>query len=221
MKDDRGVAWMVAAVASWLLVCAGPASGQVRGLPVFLEPAYAADWRIGADAADGGEAQALTLVASAARRFRSGACPRLFISAAGGIRNPPGGDFETDFAGGIGAQLLLDRCPEPTTVFTHPTSLVAGLGVVRAGGRSAVNIPIGVGRSLRLLVAGVHIEPWIVPHLLYAERMAGPSGGFWSGAVAAGLHFGSIAFLRGGILRFGTQCCREGVAFSYGLSFWQ
>jgi hypothetical protein len=195
-------------------------SGQVRGLPIVLEPAYAGDWRFGADVADGAEAQALTAVLSTARRFKSGACPRFFLTAAAGMRNPPGGDFETDFTGALGAQLLLDRCHEPTTVFTRPTSVTAGIGMVRAGGRSALNVPIGIGKSFRVRVAGALIEPWILPHALYAERLSGEDGGFWSGAFAGGLHFGS-AFLHGGTFRFGAQCCRAGVASSYGLSFWR
>jgi hypothetical protein len=207
------------ALLSAALVLPTSLAAQVRGLPIVLEPAYAADWRIGVDLADGGEAQALTAVLSSARRFKSGACPRFFVSAAAGVRNPPGGDFETDFTGAIGAQLLLDRCYEPTTVFTRPTSLTAGIGMVRAGGRSVLNVPIGIGKTFRWRVAGALIEPWILPHALYAERLSGADGGFWSGAVATGFHFGS-AFLHGGTFRFGAQCCRAGVASSYGFSMW-
>jgi hypothetical protein len=97
--------------------------------------------------------------------------------------------------------------------------VIAGIGMVRAGGRSALNVPIGIGKTFRWRVAGALIEPWILPHALYAERLSGADGGFWSGGFSTGLHFGS-AFLRGGTFRFGAQCCRAGVASSYGLSFW-
>lgn len=191
-----------------------PVRGQVRGLPIFFEPTYPYDARVGLDFGHGGELDGLTLVAGGSLQFAPGNCNRFSISGSTGLWNPEGPE-EARLTAGFGGQLLLNPCDDPLSVSAITFRLVTGGGIIRYEGSNAWSVPIGVGAGWKLPIPIAHLEPWIVPHALWRERQAG--GGVWTGALSLGFNLG-VGELFG--LRAGAQCCAGGVAGAYGLSFW-
>ncbi|MGH7503950.1 MAG: hypothetical protein ACREL7_19645 [Longimicrobiales bacterium] len=194
---------------------AEPAGAQVRGMPVFFEPTYPYDARAGVDLGHGGETGGLTLVAGGSIHFAPGNCNRFSVAGAAGFWNPPG-PADARLTTGFGAQLLLNPCPDPLTVSAITFRFVTGAGLVRHEDEVAWSAPIGIAAGWKLPIPIIHLEPWIVPHALYRERIA-TGRGVWVGALSAGVNLG-IGELFG--LRAGVQCCAGGVAGGYGLSLW-
>jgi len=198
---------------------------QVRGQPVWFEPAYAYDARAGIDAGHFGETDGSTITAGGSWQIWAGNCRRFSVAAAGGVVNP-GGPAGARFTGGAGVQTLLNACPSPLSVSPVTFRFVTGAGLVRGDGASAWSVPIGIGLGWKLPFPVVQIEPWVVPHALYREPLrgaasgaggAGERRGSWTGAISAGFTFGLGEM--GGVRVAGT-CCRGGVGLGYGLSLW-
>ena len=200
---------------------------QVRGQPVWFEPAYAYDARAGIDAGHFGETDGSTITAGGSWQIWAGNCRRFSISAAGGVLNP-GGPAGTRFTGAAGAQILLNPCPSPLSVSPVTFRFVTGAGLVRGDGVSVWSVPIGIGLGWKVPIPVAQIEPWVVPHVLYREplRLASSGsgegsgerrGGSWTGALSAGFTFGLGEV---GGLRVAGTCCRGGVGLGYGLSLW-
>jgi hypothetical protein len=197
-----------------LLATSDPADGQVRGQPIFFEPTYPYDARIGLDLGHGGELDGLTLVAGGSMQFAPGNCNRFSVSGATGLWNPEG-PAEARLTAGVGAQVLMNPCPDPLSVSSITFRIVTGAGVVHGEESNLWSVPVGIGAGWKLPIPIAHLEPWIVPHALWRQRAA--KDNVWTGGLSAGFNLG-IGEIFG--LRAGAQCCVGGVAGGYGLSFW-
>lgn len=205
-----------ALLAAAALAVAAPAPAQLRGLPVFFDPSYSWDTRVGIDVGHGGEADGLAVAATASHLFLTGNCKRIAVSGGAGIFDPRG-DADPAFNAGGSASVLLNPCPFPTSVPNPTFRLFAGAGMVRTGGRSVANVPVGIAAGYLLEVPIGRIELWTTPRAHYRERIAGARSDGWDFAVSAGLDIG-VGAVAG--LRAGLDCCEGGVGGGYGLSLW-
>ncbi len=200
-----------------LAVVAPPARAQLRGLPVFFDPTYSYDGRIGVDVGHGGESDGFTIVGGGSHLFYAGNCKRIALSAAAGIWNPPGGDFETGFNGGGTASFLLNSCPRPTSVANPTVRFIAGAGIVRTGDRNVANVPLGVGIGYMFPIGIARIEPWATPRIHYRESLTIPGESEWNVAFSLGANVG-VGAIAG--LRVAADCCEGGIGGGYGFSLW-
>jgi hypothetical protein len=190
------------------------ATGQTRGMPIFFEPTYVYDARIGLDFGHGGELDGVTLVTGGSKQFAPGNCNRFSVSGATGLWNPEG-PAEAQLTAGLGAQLLLNPCPEPTSVASITFRFVTGANIIHGDESNSWSVPVGIGAGWKLPIAVAHLEPWIVPHAIWRQRTINDA--VWTGGLSVGFNVG-IGELFG--LRAGAQCCVGGMAGGYGLSFW-
>ncbi|MCI0436231.1 MAG: hypothetical protein L0271_21700 [Gemmatimonadetes bacterium] len=220
----RSFALAIAPICIIIPISADTAEAQVRGQPVYFEPAYAYDARAGIDASHFGETGGSTITASGSVQIWAGNCRRFSISGAAGIVNPRG-PIGARFTGAAGAQVLLNPCPSPLSVSVLTFRFVTGAGLVRGDGESAWNVPIGLGAGWKVEFPVVQIEPWVVIHGLYrqplrdgeaSEEEDGRSAS-WTGVVSAGLTFG-LGEIAG--LRAAGTCCKGGIGLGYGVSLW-
>lgn len=204
-----------ALLAAAALAVAAPAPAQLRGLPIFFDPSYSWDTRVGIDVGHGGEADGLAVAATASHLFLTGNCKRIALSGGAGIFDPRG-DADAAFNAGGLASVLLNPCPFPTSVANPTFRLFTGAGMVRTGGRTVANVPVGIGAGYLLEVPIGRIELWTTPRAHYRERIARPGDG-WDFAMSAGIDIG-VGAVAG--LRVGLDCCEGGVGGGYGLSLW-
>jgi hypothetical protein len=215
----RAAAVLFAAVSC--AASAGHAHAQLRGLPVFFDPTDSYDTRVGIDAGHWGEAGGTAAAVTATHLFRAGNCRRYALSAGAGALNPAGGATDAfPMAGALGS-VLLNPCPRPTSVSPLTVRAFAGAGAVRVHGRTAADVPLGVGAGYVLPFAAVRIEPWITPRAEYRQALSPVAPDRWDFAVSAGVDLGSGALLgRGWGARIAVDCCRGGASLGYGISRW-
>lgn len=204
-------------IVASLNVATARVNAQVRNLPVFFEPSYSYDGRIGIDVGHAGEADGFTVVAGGSYLFYVGNCRRVALTASAGIWNPPGGDFEAQFNGGAAASVLVNPCPSPLTVSNTTVRVIAGAGIVRSDGRNVVNVPLGIGVGYMLPVPIFRVEPWVTPRIHYRESLLAAGDSEWDFAFSIGTNIGLGATAG---LRVALDCCEGGVGGSYGLSLW-
>jgi hypothetical protein len=205
----------VCLVAAGFALVHSAAAAQVRGMPIFFEPAYPYDARAGIDIGHGGETDGFTMVAGASVHFAPGNCRRFSLAGSGGFWNPPG-PTSARFTGAAGVQVLINPCPSPLHVSAITFRLITGLGIVDGEESAAWSAPVGIGAGWKLAVPIAHLEPWIVPHMVYRESL-GNGDSRWTTSLSLGFNVG-VGELLG--LRIGTQCCIGGLAAAYGLSLW-
>ena len=203
------------APACLALALARPAAAQLRGMPVFFDPTYSFDTRVGLDIGHGGEADGLALALGATHLFLTGNCKRVALSGGAGTFNPPG-EPGAGFNAGVLGSVLLNPCPFPTSIANPTLRAFAGAGLVRVDGSTAVNVPVGVGAGYLLEFPIARIELWATPRVHFRERIAA-EGSTWDFAVSGGLDIGA-----GGIggVRVALDCCEGGLGAGYGLSLW-
>jgi hypothetical protein len=212
------------ALAAAVLALPAAAGAQVRGGPLFFESTYGYASRLGVEVGHGGELDGVSFLAVGAHHFGVGSRRRLAFSAAAGVWDPAG--HGARFSGAVGAQFRVDGLRRRIGRVSRLTvRAITGLGVVSDAGRARWSVPIGIGAGYRLAYPVVHIEPWLVPHLVWMQRSSAgsgdaalPSGGdAWKAAISAGVTVGAGKILG---LRIGTECCIGGVAAAYSLSAW-
>jgi hypothetical protein len=197
-----------------------PGGAQVRGLPLFFESTYGHAGTLGVELGHGGELGGVSVLAAGSYHIRIGFSRRIALSAAAGVWDPRNGDPR--FIGAAGLQVLLNRCPRVGCVSDLTFRVVTGVGVVNDAGRATWSAPIGIGAGWKLPLAVVHLEPWIVPHLIWLQKsQAGGAlpldGDSWKAAVSAGVTLGV-----GGVagFRVAAECCVGGLGMGYSLSYW-
>jgi hypothetical protein len=218
MSSRLGRLALVAAV----LALPAAAGAQVRGGPLFFESSYGYADRLGLELGHGGELDGVSVLAVGAHHFGVGRRRLVSVSAAAGVWDPRGGDGGR-FSGAVGAQVRLNR--RGGMVSRTTIRGITGLGIVSDGGRARLSVPLGIGASHRFPYAVVHIEPWIVPHVIWMQRSSGsgtnaalpPGGDTWKAAISAGVTVGAGKIAG---LRIGTECCVGGLAAAYSLSAW-
>jgi hypothetical protein len=100
---------------------------------------------------------------------------------------------------------------------SNPTiRLFTGGGLLRVGGSSVFDVPVGIGAGYMLPVPIARLELWTTPRLHYRESLAG-GGSRWDFAASLGLNVG-VGAVAG--LRVAADCCRGGIGGAYGLSLW-
>jgi hypothetical protein len=209
------------ALAAALLDLPMVADAQVRGGPLFFESSYGYADRLGLELGHGGELDGVSVLAIGAHHFGVGRRRLVSVSAAAGFWDPSAAGAR--FSGAVGAQVRLNG--RAATVSRLTIRAMTGLGIVSDGGRARLSVPIGVGAGYRFPFAVAHLEPWIVPHVIWLQRSQGgrsnvalPAGGdTWKAAVSAGLTLGAGKLFG---LRIGTECCIGGVAAAYSLNAW-
>ena len=215
--------WSVAVYAALLLLPGAPAAAQVRGLPVFFESTYGYANRLGLQLGHGGELDRISLVAEGSHHFGVGRRRRVSVGLAAGFWDPAGQPLR--FTGAVSTQVRLDPAPPAGGIKRFTVRGVTGLALIGDAGRVRVSAPIGIGAGYAFIFPVVHLEPWIVPHLIWARGSSGgsstsalPQGSdSWKAAISFGVTLGA-AKLAG--LRFAGECCIDGLAMSYGLSAW-
>ena len=208
-------------LAAALLELPAAADAQARGGPLFFESSYGYADRLGLELGHGGELDGVSVLAVGAHHFGVGRRRRVSVSAAAGFWDPAAAGAR--FSGAIGTQVRLDGRAGMVSRLT--IRAMTGLGIVSDGGRARLSVPIGVGAGYRFPFAVAHLEPWIVPHVVWLQRsqdgrpnVALPAGGdAWKAAISAGLTLGAGKIFG---LRIGTECCIGGVAAAYSLSAW-
>jgi hypothetical protein len=212
--SNHGFPRLCTALAA-LLFAAPVAAAQVRGLPLFFDPTYSFDTRLGADVGNGGELGGFVWAVSGSHLFLVGNCKKLGVSAAGGLWHPAGEGAE-GFNGGATVSYLLNPCPEFTSVPNPTVRLFGGGGLTRAPGRTVWNVPIGAQIGYMLEIPVGRVEPWAALRAHWLESPA-TDRSTWRVGFSLGFDFG-VASLVGirGAADFGTG--RTG--FAGGVSYW-
>jgi hypothetical protein len=213
-----GRSWAVSTATLLCLVVAAPASAQIRGLPVLLEPTEPVTkrWRLGLDAAFSGDAEDFTAAVRGTRLFQRGACAQFFLSGGVGLHDPPAAGAANHLAVGVGGRLVLGRAAtDPNAVCPNPPSIVFGVEATRPAGDLQGAALVGIGKGHRFKVAGAGLEPWLLPHLIWTGIGAAGSDDVKVG-LTAGMQLSSGAFLRGGGVRMAATLRGDEISFSFG-----
>jgi len=194
---------------------------QIRGQPVFQESHYSYDVRLGVDYGHGGEAGGSTISGGLSRILPIGFCHSVSVTAAAGVWNRPGGEFETDLTAGLLATVLLNPIFDPCNGILKSDPLTfrafVGAGIVDTDLGAVYHAPFGVSAAYLLPIAFARIEPWVTPRVHYRESLLVIGESSWDPAFSVGLNVGLGAM--GGV-RVALDCCEGGAGGAYGFSLW-
>jgi hypothetical protein len=115
------------AVLALCALSASAARAQVRGLPLYFDPTYSYETRLGVDAGNGGDLGGFVWAISASRLFYVGACPKVAVTAAGGLWHPSG-EQSDGFNGGLTASTPATRALRAPIRPSAPYSAAGGRG---------------------------------------------------------------------------------------------
>jgi hypothetical protein len=204
------------AVLSLCALSAPAAHAQARGLPLYFDPTYSYETRLGVDAGNGGDLGGFVWAISASRLFYVGACPKVAVTAAGGLWHPSG-DQSDGFNGGLTASYLVNPC-HPRAPRPNPTvRAVLGGGWTRVDGRTVLNVPVGGEVGYRFETDRAQIEPWASLRAHYLEPTGPDGSSTWRAGLSLGLNVG-VARSWGGRAAVDFGSGRTG--FGLGASLW-
>ena len=206
---------LTAAIAICAL-SAPAAHAQVRGLPLFFDPTYSYETRLGVDAGNGGDLGGFVWALSASRLFHVGNCARLAVSAAGGLWHPSG-DQSDGFNGGLSASYLVNPCPSPLSSPNPTVRAVIGGGWTSVDGRTVLNLPLGGEIGYMIETAVARVEPWATLRAHYLEPTGPDGNSTWRAGLSIGLNVG-VASTAGGRVAVDFGSGRTGVGG--GISLW-
>jgi hypothetical protein len=207
---------LTAAIALCAL-SATAAHAQVRGLPLFFDPTYSYETRLGVDAGNGGELGGFVWALSASRLFYIGNCPKLAVSAAAGLWHPADEEISDGFNGGLTASYLMNPCPTTLSTPNPTVRAVIGGGWTRVNDRTALNVPIGGEVGYMIETAVARVEPWAGLRAHYLEPTGPDGSSTWRAGLSLGLNVG-VASSAGGRIAVDFGSGRTGVGG--GLSLW-
>lgn len=207
---------LIAALA--LCALSAPAvHAQARGLPLFYDPTYSYETRAGLDVGNGGELGGFVWALSASRLFNVGNCPKLAVSAAGGLWHPPGEEPPDGFNGGLTASYLVSPCPRPLSAPNPTVRAVIGGGWTSVDGRTVINVPVGGEIGYMFETAVARVEPWATLRAHYLEPTGPDGSSTWHARLSLGLNVG-VSSAAGG--RIAVDFGSGSIGVGGGLSFW-
>src|ERR1043166_2077338 len=182
-----------------LFLGSAPAAAQVRGAPLLFESTYGYANRLGIQVSHGGELDRISVVGEGSHHFGVGRHRRVSIAAAAGFWNPANQPLR--FTGALSAQVRLDPAPGAGEIKRFTVRGVTGIALIGDAGRARLSVPLGIGAGYAWVFPVAHIEPWVVPHLVWnsstsanTANSALPRDDSWKAAISFGVTVGAARF---------------------------